>query len=500
MNKQVVKTHPTLNIDVSYDGRVKVSNDAEWNPGMNDGGKLSVRIGNHRYSIHRIVAETFIPNPNNLPNVLHIDGDFRNNRVDNLTYGVRGGLKARRLDIDTALSIASKYDKVIDLVKNDASVYDVLWKNGLVDKVFPNRVKKMTLEECKKRAAECSTLAEFRRKYPNTYMKCKKDKTLWELGFPDTADVLLNSREMRLSDEKIWEAAQQYRTINDFRTKNPRMYDRAVRHGLIGKMTFLSRNKHLDNARYSDAVYVYEFPSHNTAYVGRTVSISQRDSAHRSCGDKVRDYADSIGEPVPPVRIMHSGLTPEDGAYMEISEIARYRESGWIMLNEKSGGGLGGLERITKEECFRIARQFTDYTEFRKQHQYIADKMRRNGWIGECDWLMRRRRPAGTWTDKENCRAEASRFGSRNEMRLHSRVAYEVCKRNGWDDEFFDEPSRPTARKVVRLSRSGKVYRRYDSLKEAAAACGTFPQTVSAICRKVMKSWKGIVFRYADDV
>jgi len=500
MGKPVIRKHPTLDIEVSSDGLVRVSDESGWIPGVKDGGKLSVRIGSHRYSIHRLVAETFMPNPKNLPNVLHVDGDFRNNRVENLKYGVRGGLEARRLDIATALAIASRYDKVVDLVKNDASVYDVLWKNGLVDKVFPNRVKKMTLEECKKRAAECNTLVEFRRKYPNTYMKCKKDNTIWELGFPDTADVLLNSRELRISDEKIWEAAQQFSTINDFRTKNPKMYDRAVRHGLIGKMTFLSRNKHLDKDRYRDSVYVYEFPSHNTAYVGRTVSICQRDSAHRMCGDKVRDYADSIGEPVPKVKILHSGLNPEDGAYIEISEIAHYRDAGWVMLNEKSGGGLGGLERITKADCFRIARQFTDYTEFRKQYPYIVDKMRRNGWIGECDWLKRRRRPAGTWMDKENCRIEAAKFSTRNEMRMHSRVAYEVCKRNGWDVDFFDEPPRPTARKVVRLSRTGKVYRRYNSLKEAAEAAGTFPQTVSAICRKVMKSWKGIVFRYADEV
>lgn len=60
------------------------------------GGYLKVNLysmdGKHfKKYVHRLVAETFIPNPDNLGEVNHIDCNKSNNRVENLEWCSRNG-------------------------------------------------------------------------------------------------------------------------------------------------------------------------------------------------------------------------------------------------------------------------------------------------------------------------------------------------------------------------------------------------------------------------
>lgn len=43
--------------------------------------------GNKSFRLHRLVAKAFLPNPNNLPVVMHIDNDKANPKLSNLKWG-----------------------------------------------------------------------------------------------------------------------------------------------------------------------------------------------------------------------------------------------------------------------------------------------------------------------------------------------------------------------------------------------------------------------------
>lgn len=48
---------------------------------LNDGERKTMK------NLHRLLAETFIPNPDNLPEVRHLNDDPRDNRLENLAWG-----------------------------------------------------------------------------------------------------------------------------------------------------------------------------------------------------------------------------------------------------------------------------------------------------------------------------------------------------------------------------------------------------------------------------
>lgn len=54
----------------------------------NSDGYLAIKVPKTR-RVHRLVAIAFIPNPDNKPEVNHIDGNKQNNHVDNLEWVTR---------------------------------------------------------------------------------------------------------------------------------------------------------------------------------------------------------------------------------------------------------------------------------------------------------------------------------------------------------------------------------------------------------------------------
>lgn len=101
-----------------------------------------------RKSLHRLVAESFIPNPNNLPQVNHKDGNKLNNRVDNLEWCSQSEnqIHSRKLGLQKNLkgkdSPSSKkilqYDKFGNFIAEHICIKETAEKFGITSGTLSN--------------------------------------------------------------------------------------------------------------------------------------------------------------------------------------------------------------------------------------------------------------------------------------------------------------------------------------------------------------------------
>lgn len=85
-----------------------------------------------KYSIHRLVAQAFLPNPNNLPVVNHKDENKLNNNVENLEwctqeYNVKYSLSKKIICLETGEIFNGSQD-VIDRMFNGKGHFDTISK------------------------------------------------------------------------------------------------------------------------------------------------------------------------------------------------------------------------------------------------------------------------------------------------------------------------------------------------------------------------------------
>jgi hypothetical protein len=88
---------------------------------VDDRGYVSVHLKDRTYRAHRVVASVFLPNPENKPEVNHIDGNKANNRISNLEWATKSenfwhsvgaGLRKLAISDDDVLYIRKNFKAI----------------------------------------------------------------------------------------------------------------------------------------------------------------------------------------------------------------------------------------------------------------------------------------------------------------------------------------------------------------------------------------------------
>jgi hypothetical protein len=100
----------SLKLQTDRDGYIKL--------GLFDKGKRTF------YRVHRLVGECYIPNPNNLPQINHINGIKTDNRIENLEW-VTGGENSKHSYIIGLSKLGEQHhkskltDEQVDWIRNN---------------------------------------------------------------------------------------------------------------------------------------------------------------------------------------------------------------------------------------------------------------------------------------------------------------------------------------------------------------------------------------------
>ncbi len=127
----VINGNPVNNYYVSNLGRFKNYKGIIMdNYKPHHSGYIYLRVNIEKYALHRLVAFTFIPNPENKPFVNHIDGNKTNNAVSNLEWctvkennqhnanvGLIKYYKRKIAQYDLENNLIKEYDSIVEAMK-----------------------------------------------------------------------------------------------------------------------------------------------------------------------------------------------------------------------------------------------------------------------------------------------------------------------------------------------------------------------------------------------
>lgn len=339
---------------------------------------------------------------------------------------------------------ADKYQTRTVFRKENRKAYRAAYHFGWIDEMYPlvgkpyKPANYWTKERLIKTAKKFNTRNDFRKKYRGGHEAARKNGWL---------DEIFAHIPPKWSKHKVANIALKYKYRSEFREHDINAYSAASKHGWLNEVCSHMDYKCSNIKRY---VYVFEFNDYNTAYIGLTYNLDNREARHNS----------DIRSPIHKFLKKHN-LSKKDyyikviGHYksqnagdVEQKTIVEYETNGWITLNTHKGGSLGGnVLKWNKEKVMESAKKYKTKSDFCLHNRGAYASAKKYGWFDEATKHMipTRKLMLGhgqKWT-LEKVRKAAKKYNHKYDFQLNSSNEYQAARRNGWFEEVTKHMTRP---------------------------------------------------------
>ena len=329
-------------------------------------------------------------------------------------------------ECSTCTEFWSKYKTAADKASQEGWITDYTW-------LTLKRERKLTRERCYELAQDCHTRKELKQRHPGVLKRAKSE------GWINDYTWLISGR-VKNTYRKCYDVAKKYTTMAEFRKNEPSVHSASYKNGWLSDFSWLIRSPDIES-RHNDNVYAYEFIEQHAVYIGRTVSVSERDVAHHKDKSSVARFASKNHTVIPTMKLLETNLTVKDGLIKEDYWVKQYEHNGWSIINvAKTGlscGSLGamGRYRLSKDKVDNAAKACSTLRDFRENFPHEYQAACRHDYIKNYTWLTRERVPHNTWS-YSGCYSEAKKYTTIGEFRTRSPSAYATACSNNWIDSF----------------------------------------------------------------
>ena len=294
------------------------------------------------------------------------------------------------------------------------------------------KYKIWTYRKCEEEALKYKTRGEFANNSGSAYAYARRKKILDEV----TVHMIWGRKPSGYwIYERCKKEASKYQTRNEFRIKSGSAYDRALKNKWIDDICVHMK---IVGNRKKRCIYSYEF-SDKHVYVGLTHNIEERQKVRdNNINDSVTKYKESTN--LIPKRIkLTKYLDVNIASELEGKFLKKYINDGWIILNKRKTGGIGGdYCRWTKENCILIAKNCNSKKEFYSKHGSAYNSALRNEWISEIYKIFNSIPQKRNYYTFDYCKNEVLKYKTKKEFKENNRGAYEASLRNLWHDKICE--------------------------------------------------------------